>query len=214
MRLGGTRREALNEALHELRRPLQSLTLAIGPGQAGPGAIESSLFLATAALDRLDEEINGGERRRRFEPVSARGLVEAGLRRWRPRAGLAGVTLSASTVEPVILAGDPIGLAQALDNLIVNAIEHGGSPVTIGVRRWGGRVRIEVADAGGERSRRPRPTSPVEMLERLTGRVRRGHGLTVVRRVAAEHGGRFQLGATEGGTVATVELPLRRPSAA
>ena len=45
-------------------------------------------------------------------------------------------------------------------------------------------------------------------LARLTGRRRHGHGLAVVRRVAAEHGGRFVLRHSAAGTEAVLELPL------
>ncbi|HET7177655.1 MAG TPA: hypothetical protein VFI63_03105, partial [Solirubrobacterales bacterium] len=50
----GRRRGALNEALHELRRPLQAIALAAGAGGAGARGIEGSVELAAAALERLD----------------------------------------------------------------------------------------------------------------------------------------------------------------
>ena len=57
----GRRRSSLNEALHELRRPLQAIALA-GAAGASPPALESSVRLAAAALERLDREVNGGRR--------------------------------------------------------------------------------------------------------------------------------------------------------
>lgn len=36
----GRHRTALNEALHELRRPLQAIALAAGPPGAAPGGVE------------------------------------------------------------------------------------------------------------------------------------------------------------------------------
>ncbi len=57
----GRRRSALNQAMHELRRPLQAVALAAsGPRVAAPAGMESSMQLAAAALERLDREINGG----------------------------------------------------------------------------------------------------------------------------------------------------------
>src|SRR5262245_26105816 len=55
----GRRRMALNEALHELRRPLQALALAAPADPAQPQAIESSVRLAAVALERLEREVNG-----------------------------------------------------------------------------------------------------------------------------------------------------------
>ena len=46
------------------------------------------------------------------------------------------------------------------------------------------------------------------MIARLSGRRRHGHGLPVVRRVAAAHGGRFVLRRSEQGSLAVLELPL------
>ena len=53
------------------------------------------------------------------------------------------------------MIGDRRALAQALDNLIVNAIEHGGPTIVVEARRRGGRLRISVVDSG----RGPRPRS-------------------------------------------------------
>ncbi len=99
-------------------------------------------------------------------------------------------------------------LAQAIDNLIVNALEHGGPAVTVEARREGGRLRVVVADSG--RAARPasRRETPADAIARLSGRRRRGHGLAVVRRVASAHGGRFALHGSECGSLATLELPL------
>src|SRR3954469_19252717 len=55
----GRRRTLLNEALHELRRPLQILSLALPDSSPRAAHVESSLELATVALERLDREING-----------------------------------------------------------------------------------------------------------------------------------------------------------
>ena len=57
----GRRRSALNEALHELRRPLQAIALAVlGPRVGAPPVSRARCELAAAALERLDREINGG----------------------------------------------------------------------------------------------------------------------------------------------------------
>ena len=49
----GRRRSALNEALHELRRPLQAVALAARPGVSGAGG-DDPIGLAAVALERLD----------------------------------------------------------------------------------------------------------------------------------------------------------------
>jgi signal transduction histidine kinase len=205
----GRRRSALNEALHELRRPLQAIALAGGPTTGSPLPWESSVSLAAAALERLDREVNGSALQRPPEAVELRPLLEAAVRRWRARASLGGgaLTLRWRAGRAVVL-GDRVELAQALDNLIVNALEHGGPEVSVDVRPFKGRVRIVVADSGSASRSAARRDTPREVISRLSGRRRRGHGLAVVRQVAAAHDGRFALRRSERGSLAMLELPL------
>jgi signal transduction histidine kinase len=170
--------------------------------------VESSLLLVTAAVDRLDDEINGRGPARSREAVSIRPLLEAAVKRWRPRARLSGAELNIVGAPKAVIEGEPVGLAQALDNLIVNAIEHGGPVIELGARRHGRRLRIAIADSGrdGPCPRRRRATGAA--IARLAAAGRRGHGLNIVRRVASAHGGRFELRHSELGSVATLDLPL------
>jgi len=205
----GRRRSALNEALHELRRPLQAVALASGPGVPAPGPREDAMELAAAALERLDREINGGSPLPAWGSLDAEALAHSAVGRWQARARLGEASLELRwNAGRAIVAGDRRGLAQALDNLIVNAIEHGGPTVVVAARRRQGRLRIAVVDSGRERRPRSRRGSPAEAMARLSGRGRRGHGLAVVRRIASAHGGRFALRRSATGTLAALELPL------
>ncbi|HEX5713590.1 MAG TPA: ATP-binding protein [Solirubrobacterales bacterium] len=216
----GRRRATLNEALHELRRPLQALALATPAGRAEPAAIEGSLRMAASALERLEHEINGEEgdpaaRSSTLEPVAPRPLLEAAIARWRPRAALSGSSLRLRwrAGEAEVL-GDRCFLAQALDNLVVNAIEHGGPEIVLAGQVVGGRLRLAVIDSGRSRSRRqgerPAPCGGrgAGRFAQLSGRRRRGHGLRIVRRTAAALGGEFHLRVSDLQTRAVLELPL------
>jgi signal transduction histidine kinase len=204
----GRRRSALNQALHELRRPLQAVAFAAGP-QLAAAAGENPIELAAAALERLDREINGGSAAAPWGVVDGQALLRAAVGRWQARARLADGSLALRwNAGRANVHGDANALAQALDNLIVNAIEHGGPTIVVAARRREGRLRIAVVDSG--RAWRPgsRRSSPAEALARLGGRRRHGHGLTVVRTVAAAHGGRFALRRSAQGSLAVIELPL------
>jgi signal transduction histidine kinase len=214
----GRRRSAINEALHELRRPLQTLALASGPGVGGIAAGDS-VWLAAAALERLEREVNGERSVPARAAIACEPLLRAAVGRWKSRASLAGASLDLRcALGGAVVAGDRTQLAQAVDNLIVNAIEHGGPSVAVEAHRRGDRVRIAVVDSGrgsrpASRGDTPAETiasrgTPAETIARLTGRHRRGHGLNVVRRVAAGHGGRFALRRSPLGSVAMLELPL------
>jgi signal transduction histidine kinase len=198
--LEARRRAALNGALHELRRPLQTLALAPPPEgrPLGPGPTE----LALAALDELDREINGSPRSLARRPVACRALVESAVERWRGPAAQARRSLELRwRGGTATVMADPYRVAQALDNLLANAIEHGGLRVWIETAICGGNVRISVSNAAprapAPRSRRRRPG--------------RGHGLRVVAAIAADHGGRFAVRRSRTAWAATLELPLAQP---
>jgi len=208
----GRRRAALNEALHELRRPLQALALAQPAGaDRGEAGVDGSLRMAAAALERLDREINGGSAPGAvgLAPLPPRPLLEAAVARWRGRASLAGGSLQLRwRADEALVSGDRCALAQALDNLVVNAIEHGGPHILVEVGSAGDVLRVGVRDSG--RASRPpsRRETPAELIARLSGRRRHGHGLRVVRRTASAHGGSFALRRSDAGTTALLELPL------
>jgi len=202
----GRRRRSLNEAMHELRRPLQVLSLSL-PEDLPPAApVESSLRLATAALERLDRQVNGGSYEETLTEVSVGDLIDAAARRCRgvvTRNG--GIFRVHRNGNSMYVTGDPFSLAQALDNLLNNAVEHGGREVRIESRREGGWVRISVVDSGVRSS--PRTHRPGR---RSRGGGRRGHGLRVVARTAARHGGSFDLRRRPDETEAILRLPLCR----
>ena len=201
------RRQALNQALHELRRPLQALALA-HPGAAAAPA--RSTLVERLRCASSTPEINGGAARAPAASRSrCRALVGGGVGRWRARAGSAGARIELRwRGGPGAVGGDPAELAQALDNLIVNAIEHGGPPVTVDAAPQRG----EAADRRRRQRPRPRPParadSPAEVIARLRGRARRGHGLNVVARSPRPTAAASRSSAPRAGSIAVLELPL------
>jgi signal transduction histidine kinase len=206
----GRRRTALNEALHELRRPLQALALgAPGARPQEPSATQGSVQMAAAALARLEREINGEGVEAVRAPMFAHPLLDSAVGRWQARAALTGGSLALRwQAGEAMVDGDRCEIAQALDNLIVNAIEHGGPEIVVGARVRLGRLCVSVTDSGRPSGPDARRESSAELLTRFSGRRRRGHGLRLVRRIAAAHGGDFRLHSSDQGTEAVLELPL------
>jgi len=205
----GRRRASLNEAMHELRRPLQVLTLSLPSEQEEAGACDSSLRMATVALDRLDREINGGAVEKSRESIAIEPLLRNVVNRWKQVATLSGraLRLRHSAGDCTVL-GSGFELEQALDNLIKNALEHGGGALTVDAREIRGRIRLAVFD---DCPLRPaRRANRADLRGRLSGRARHGHGLRVVARIARSHGGNFDLRRAGGRTEARLELPLHR----
>lgn len=204
----GRRRTALNEAMHELRRPLQAIALATPASSGRTGAFESSLRLAAAAVDRLDREINCKPAPKRTDTVPLRQLMESTVARWRQRAVLEGRVLSLEwdAGEPHLHA-DAVQLTQLLDNLISNGFDHGKGKVTIEATRVEHVVRLLVTNENRPRSVGPRRATPT-LKARLAGRNHHGHGLRIVRRVAAESGGCFRVRRRGVRHEALLELPV------
>jgi signal transduction histidine kinase len=218
------RRDAMNRALHEVRRPLQALALlspglpagagalSLPPGSASPAArrlVVEPVLQAMAAVSNLDRELNGGPPSgQRQEMLAVRLMADSCVRRWQSRAAL-----SESRIEliwsgsDVLVRGDGIALAAALENLIVNAIEHGGPRITVTGRVSGGKVRIAVRDNGVGGRPPHRPDTPAETIARITGRSRHGHGLAVVDQVAREHGGKLEKEFSLSQSEVTLVLP-------
>lgn len=193
---GARRRRTLNERLHELRRPLQAMVLAAKPSAATQ---PEPLELALAALRDLDREVNGERFELRRRPVEGRMLAIAAAERWRGRVAAAGRRISVQWRCGEELADvDPVRVAQALDNLIANALEHGGGEITIQGARRGRRLELAVRDHGARRAARVRDHAE----------PRRGHGLRLTRSLARGNGGRLRVRALGHGTVAALELPL------
>jgi signal transduction histidine kinase len=220
----GRRRTVLNEHLHEVRRPLQVLVLMTPRQTGGSGYGDGAVEMAAAALMRLEREINGerGEAVRTL--IAVRPLLEAARRRWRGQAALVGVSIEVRwDADEAAVEGDRIDLMAALDNLIANALEHGGGTIELGADLIGGRLCLAVVDSGrgaGKRARdreaalsgraTRRRRDPRAPFGRLSGRARHGHGLRLVRRAAARHDGTFALHRGEHGTSAVLELPVVR----
>lgn len=219
-------RSATNQALHEIRRPLQALALASplgAPGGRGardfpgpgPGRHEQSgvVWQAIRAVGELDRQLNGGGRPpERTELVACRLMVDACIRRWQSRAALSGAKIRLRWAGPdALVRGDGAVLAAALENLLVNAIEHGGPAITVNALIVSKRLRIEVIDSG--RKARTCSSEGRSRLAGLAGRQRHGHGLAVVEKAAAGHGGRFDLEVGDAGAKATLILPVNHSGA-
>jgi len=193
---GARRARRINRAMHELRRPLQAIALALesaSPDLAGAGAC---LEQARRALHELDSIVNGGHESRVVRRVPIGEVLDSLARRWH---------FADVEVEPgrgcgsVEIEVDATRLAAALDNLVGNALRHGSGIVRVRAMAAGGNARFEVRDGG------PGP----ERARRVRDR-RHGHGLRVVADVAASHGGVVAPAApaSEGGTLAAISLPV------
>ncbi|HVE70409.1 MAG TPA: HAMP domain-containing sensor histidine kinase [Thermoanaerobaculia bacterium] len=148
---------------------------------------------------------------RELRTLAIAPVVEAAIERCRLLANGA-VTIEAE-IEPDLppVAANDESLTRAIENLIVNAIRHGGSGEWVGVRvrRSRDRVCITVEDRG--------PGIAAEDARQLFQPFYRGRGsdhvsgaglgLAIVREIAVAHGGSVTLERRDRGAAFTIQLP-------
>ena len=129
-----------------------------------------------------------------------------------PSAADAGVDLGFEDQGPLQVRAEPLLLAEALQNLISNAILHTGrgTVVTVRVRAAGDAAILEVEDDG--------PGIPEPARDAALGRFARGRthgpgmglGLPVVDEIARLFAGRLRLEAGPGdrGLIARLSFPM------
>ena len=212
-------REFVANAAHELRTPIAAIASAVEVLQEGaeedPEERARFLALVKRQSDRLGRLVRAlltlarAQTRAeviRLEPVAVGPLLEeiAGELADHPEAEVR------TQWEGDLLAyGHRDLLAQAIGNLVTNAVKHGGRSVTLSAAASSrDRIRIEVRDDG--------PGIPPAERDRVFDRFYRGAdrsaagfglGLPIVQEVVAAIGGRVELETTEdGGTVATIDV--------
>ena len=197
---------------HEIRNPVAAMRLKVENALAQPGERQQMALAAilkqVERLDRLVSDLLAMTQpfEVKLETADARAWLEERLDTIRERAQKAGIEMTgAADVER--LQVDLLQLGRALDNLLLNALQHtppgGRVGVTIGTR--GPNVFIRVTDTG--------PGIAPALRERLfepfvTNRPDGiGLGLVLVREIAEAHGGTVACLPSETGAVFEIELP-------
>jgi signal transduction histidine kinase len=166
------------------------------------------------ALLRL-AEIDTGARRSGFVQVDVVKVAAEAAEFYQPVAELKGVKLSfESRVESGMaraVAGDPVLLAQAIGNLIDNALKfvpaNGGITVAT-AQRPGGAVEVAVCDDGPgiPDAEKPRVSQRFYRGDASRGTPGVGLGLTLVEGVAKLHSGALELADNKPGLRATLVI--------
>ena len=212
------RRELVARACHELRGPLTAVRLALATMERRREApaerlamLDLELRRAGLALDDFAAARSGRRLIDRTEPVEVAELLEQQYESWRVVAGAFHSRVLLGELLPgTIVDGDRLRLAQAVSNLVANALEHGPGRIELTARAVGHRhVRIEVIDEGPGL-----PASVAELTRKARGgRGRRGRGLAIAAEIAERHGGRLVAAPAPRGARIGLELPsLRRAS--
>jgi signal transduction histidine kinase len=222
------REEVLAIVSHDLRNPLNAITLAaqllaMSPKIAGDDrehieTIEVSARRMRALIEDLLDvtRLDGGKRLPiEPEPLEVEALTSEAYELFKAQAAASSITLQLSADEnlPPVYA-DRHRVLQVLSNLIGNAMKFTppGGLVTVRAERRGDEVLFTVADTG--------PGIPAEHLgdifnpywqAKRTARMGAGLGLPIARGIVESHGGRIWVESEPGaGTKFSFTLPLYR----
>lgn len=217
-------RDVANAIAHDLRTPLtrvrariEELSVRKLDGEQQSMAMEGvlseidDLLRTFGALLRI-AEVDAGARRGSFQQVQIVPLLEDAVELYRAVAEDQGVTLTlVHDKSNLTVAGDGQLLAQAIGNLIDNAIKYDrdGREVTISAEKRGSWVHLSVADRGPgvPEEERSRVTERFYRGERSRSRPGSGLGLSLVAAVAQLHEGRLELKDNLPGLRAEIILP-------
>jgi signal transduction histidine kinase len=206
---------SLARPLHELRGAISALGLGLALIEREPSlrrlgarfdALRAQLGRAGAAIDELDRArgAKAAHRNEHRQLVDVASLVGRRARAWSQLAPAYGARLRLSwRAGPMALLGDRSRLEQAVDNLISNALEHGGGDVIVEAVRRGATVRISIWDSGTGLGR-----PPDELAEAPVSSTR-GHGLAIARAAIEWHGGRLTSVRRDGGAAVDIQLPTK-----
>lgn len=209
---------------HELRNPT-----AVIDGSAHVLQVSGDT-MAAAERDQLYRGLrSSAERLRRLaaDLTAASQLQESGMQFTRQDVSIAELVRGAAArreaasptdhvevdvPDGAVLQADEVRLAQAIDNLLDNAIRHGAPPVMVGARVRDAQVELRVTDAG--------TGVPDELVPRLFDRFAAagatggtGLGLYLVREIARGHGGEVAYSAPGDGGPTTFLMRFPVPHA-
>ncbi len=217
-------RNVSNAIAHDLRTPLTELrarleVLTLTLRRKGNEETLPELEVALSDVDHVISifnallrlaEIDAGVRRSGFSPCDLGTIVSDAVEFYQPLAELRGVTLSLRCEGDLMTVGDALLLAQAIGNLIDNALKFAreDGAIELAAVRHGEMIAVSVADDG--------PGIPEAEKSKVTERFYRGDasrgtpgsglGLALVKAVATLHRGSLDLADNRPGLIATLNV--------
>jgi len=214
-------REVTDNIAHDLRTPLNRIRSRIEVAlleeldrEQARDVLEATMRDADALISTFNALLSiaraeAGSERREHEPVDLSQLARDVVELYEPLAEERRIALSVEARSPVVVEGSQQLLAQALANLVDNAIKYTPEGGAVQVRTHAEPdPTLEVADNG--------PGIPPELREKALERFVRlqpdrstpgnGLGLSLVAAVAKLHGAQLQLGDAGPGLLVTLRF--------
>jgi signal transduction histidine kinase len=162
--------------------------------------------------------VESGAHRSAFAALDLERIVRDVCELYQAAADERQIDLVCTVRAPVEVFGDRELLAQALTNLLDNAVKYTptGGRIVVTLERTEDVARIRVADTGPgvPLADRDRVLQRFTRLDQARSQPGNGLGLALVNAVTTQHHGRLSLGDNSPGLVVTIEIPalLRSPA--
>ncbi|HEY2703679.1 MAG TPA: ATP-binding protein [Candidatus Dormibacteraeota bacterium] len=208
-------RQFVADASHELRTPLTTLQIALDSVRLDPDAsiedyreVADDAKAATVRIRRLVEDLLAlaeGDGPLPQSRVDLSSLAEAVAEEMEPLGERRGVQVLCTVSSGTVVLGDPLSLRRALTNLVENGIRynHRGGHVVIedaGVSPEWVQVAVRDSGIGIPAEEQAKVFDRFYRVDRSRSRAEGGSGLglSIVTKIAAEHGGRIDLQSQPG----------------
>jgi signal transduction histidine kinase len=212
---------------HDLRGPLTRLRNRLETVATSARPDRDDLAECVQQVDHVLDTFNAllriarvesGAHRSAFAAVDLGKIVRDVAELYQAAADDRNIALSCDCRTTVEVFGDRELLAQALTNLLDNAVKYtppGGS-VTLRLARTDDTAVVSVADTGPgvPEADRERVLQRFARLDQARSQPGNGLGLALVKAVAMQHHGKLSLGDNAPGLIVTLELPalVREPA--
>jgi signal transduction histidine kinase len=223
-------RNVSNSIAHDLRTPLAELRSRLEELSLIRPSTEQTyaeIDGAVADVDRVIRifdallrlaEIDAGMRRSGFVSLDVSDLAANAVEFYEPAAELKNIDLKFRSQGPLLVSGDPVLLAQALSNLIDNALKYApqyGS-IEVAVDKHGTTAEISVSDDGPgiDEAEKIKVVQRFYRGDASRGTPGVGLGLSLVQAVAKLHGSPLELRDNGPGLRAVLTLTIDESSPA
>lgn len=217
-------RNVSNSIAHDLRTPLAELRFRLEElslTRPAPEHVFSEIDSAIVDVDRVIAifnallrltEIDAGTRRSGFVTLDINEVANQVYEFYQPVAEMQEVSLSFTSPTSLTFSGDPLLLAQAIGNLVDNALKYvqkGGAIAINTSQRPDGTIAVAVMDNGPgiADEEKPKVTERFYRSDASRGTPGVGLGLSLVAAVAKLHGGNLELSDNHPGLIATLVIP-------
>lgn len=208
----------LRTPLAELRSRLEELALIRPPPEQTYAEIDGAVADVDRVIRIFDAllrlaEIDAGVRRSGFVTLDIADLAANAVEFYAPAAELKSIHIAFRSDEPLSVPGDPVLLAQALSNLIDNALKYApmNGAIEVAVLKLAdGSAEVSVSDNGPGIADAEK-NKAVERFYRgdaSRGTPGLGLGLSLVQAVAKLHGSALELSDRNPGLRAAFCIPL------